>query len=119
MVQYVGCVHQALISSGCGYLDFEPALRAIQPDVFVVNEDGNTPEKRKLVQNLGIEYVVLQRTPHDGLLPRSTTDLRKIDQLSYRIDLAGGWLDQSFRLQTSSWLSHHPLHRTHPRIQRT
>jgi len=96
MVQNVACVHQALISSGCGYLDFEPELRAIQPDIFVVNEDGNTPDKRKLVESLGIEYVVLQRTPHDGLLPRSTTDLRKIDQLPYRIDLAGGWLDQPF-----------------------
>ncbi len=96
MVQNVGCVHQALISSGSGYLDFEPELRAIQPDIFVVNKDGNTPDKRKLVQSLGIEYVVLQRTPHDGLLPRSTTDLRKIDQLPYRIDLAGGWLDQPF-----------------------
>ncbi len=117
MVQNVGCVHQALISSGCGYLDFEPELRAIQPDVFVVNEDGNTPDKRKLVQSLGIEYVVLQRTPHDGFLPRSSTDLRKIDQLPYRIDLAGGWIDQSFCLQTSSRLRHHPLHRTHARIQ--
>ncbi|MCP4167996.1 MAG: hypothetical protein GY759_19165 [Chloroflexi bacterium] len=83
-----------------------------------MNEDGNTPDKRKLVESLGIEYVVLQRTPHDGFLPRSTTDLRKIDQLPYRIDLAGGWLDQSFCLQTSSWFSHHPLHRTHARIQR-
>ncbi len=54
-------------------------LRAIQPDIFVVNEDGNTPDKRKLVESLGIEYAVLQRTPHDGFLPRSTTDLRKID----------------------------------------
>ncbi|MCP4168000.1 MAG: adenylyltransferase/cytidyltransferase family protein [Chloroflexi bacterium] len=48
MVQNVGCVHQALISSGCGYLDIEPELRIIQPDIFVVNEDGNTPDKRNL-----------------------------------------------------------------------
>ncbi len=46
MVQNVGCVHQTLISSGCGYLDFESELRAIQPDIFVVNEGGNTPDER-------------------------------------------------------------------------
>ncbi|NOZ49647.1 MAG: adenylyltransferase/cytidyltransferase family protein [Chloroflexi bacterium] len=96
MVQNVSCVHQALISSGSGYLDFEPELRTLHPDVFVVNEDGNTPDKRKLVESLGIEYVVLRRTPHNGLHPRSTTALRTIDRLPYRIDLAGGWLDQPF-----------------------
>ena len=96
MVQNVACVHNAVISRGSGYLDFEPELRSIRPDVFVVNEDGNTPDKRKLVESLGIGYVVLHRTPHTGLVPRSTTDLRRIEQLPYRIDLAGGWLDQPF-----------------------
>ena len=96
MVQNVACVHHAFISSGSGYLDFEPELREIMPDVFVVNEDGNTPDKRALVESLGIEYVVLQRDPHQGLTPRSTTALRQINQLPYRIDLAGGWLDQPF-----------------------
>jgi len=96
MVQNVSCVHKALVSRGSGYHDFEPELHAILPDVFVVNEDGNTPDKHKLVQDLGIEYVVLHRTPHDGLNPRSTTSLRQLDQLPYRIDLAGGWLDQPF-----------------------
>jgi cytidyltransferase-like protein len=96
MVQNVACVHEALISQGSGYLDFEPELRAIRPDVFVVNEDGNTPDKRKLVESLGVAYVVLHRTPHGGLPVRSTTDLRRVEQLPYRIDLAGGWLDQPF-----------------------
>lgn len=96
MVQNVACVHKAFVSQGSGYLDFEPELRAIHPDVFVVNEDGNTPDKRKLVESLGIEYVVLKRTPHGGLMPRSTTELRSLDRLPYRIDLAGGWLDQPF-----------------------
>ena len=36
------------------------------------------------------------RTPHDGLASRSTTQLRTVDRLSYRLDLAGGWLDQPF-----------------------
>ena len=96
MVKNVKWVHQAFISSGSGYLDFEPELREIMPDVFVVNEDGNTPDKRALVESLGIDYVALRRIPHDGLIPRSTTALRQVNQLPYRIDLAGGWLDQPF-----------------------
>lgn len=102
MVQALGCVCQAFISSGAGYLDFEPELRALRPNLFVVNEDGNTPAKRKLCEELGIEYVVLRRDPHAGLPVRSTTSLRQRCQMPYRIDLAGGWLDQPFVSQ------HHP-----------
>jgi cytidyltransferase-like protein len=96
MLQAINCVHQAFVSSGSGYLDFEPELRLLKPDVFVVNEDGNTPQKRRLCDELGIEYVVLDRAPHQDLPPRSTTSLRQINQMPYRIDLAGGWLDQPF-----------------------
>lgn len=96
MVEAVSAVHKAFISRGSGYLDFELELREMRPDLFVVNEDGNTPDKRKLVESLGIEYIVLTRTPHDGLTPRSTTMLRTVDRLPFRLDLAGGWLDQPF-----------------------
>ena len=96
MIQSVGCVKSAVVSSGSGMLDFEPELRRIQPDIFVVNEDGDVPEKQKLCRELGIEYVVLDRIPHGHLRARSTTGLRQIDQMPYRIDLAGGWLDQPF-----------------------
>jgi hypothetical protein len=45
-------------------LDFERELRELHPDLFVVNEDGNTPDKRQLCAELGIEYVILKREPH-------------------------------------------------------
>ncbi len=96
MVQAVSCVHKAFVSRGSGMLDFAEELREIRPDCFIVNEDGNTPDKRKLCEALGIEYVVLRRTPHRGLAPRSTTALRGVQRMPYRIDLAGGWLDQPF-----------------------
>lgn len=96
MTKNVQCVHDAFVSSGSGMLDFEPELRAISPDVFVVNADGNIPAKEALCRELGIEYVVLERTPHAELPARSTTSLRALDQMPYRIDLAGGWLDQPF-----------------------
>lgn len=96
MIQSLGCVHVAFISAGSGILDFVPELKEIGPDIFVVNEDGDIPEKQRLCEALGIEYVVLQREPHGDLIPRSTTALRDINQIPYRIDLAGGWLDQPF-----------------------
>ncbi|MBN2393854.1 MAG: adenylyltransferase/cytidyltransferase family protein [Anaerolineae bacterium] len=96
MVQSVSWVKEAFISQGSGILDFVEELKAIRPDIFVVNEEGNTPDKRDLVESLGIEYHVLQREPHPGLTPRSTTALRNVCRIPYRIDVAGGWLDQPF-----------------------
>ncbi len=96
MVKSIVWVKDAFISRGSGLLDFEAELHAIQPDYFVVNADGDTPEKRHLCQELGIAYVVLERKPFAGLTGRSTTALRQQDTLPYRIDLAGGWLDQPY-----------------------
>jgi cytidyltransferase-like protein len=96
MVQAVSCVASAFVSTGSGMLDFEPELRRLRPDAFVVNEEGDVPQKKALCEQLGIEYVVLERVPHGELLARSTTALRQVDQIPYRIDLAGGWLDQPF-----------------------
>lgn len=89
-------VHEVCISTGSGYLDFLPELERIQPDMLVVNEDGDRPEKADLCKAKGIRYVVLQREPFTGLPVRSTTSLRQVNQIPYRIDLAGGWLDQPF-----------------------
>jgi len=96
MIKAVTWVHDAFISRGAGILDFEAEIRELKPDYFVVNSDGHLPEKRALCQELGIEYVILERIPFEGLTSRSTTALRERDYLPYRIDLAGGWLDQPF-----------------------
>jgi hypothetical protein len=68
----------------------------MMPDYFIVNNDGHIPEKRDLCHELGIQYMILERKPHSGLEARSTTELRQRDFLPYRIDLAGGWLDQPY-----------------------
>jgi len=96
MVKAVSYVRDAFISQGSGILDFETELREMRPDYFVVNSDGNIPEKLILCQELGIEYVILERKPHEGLEARSTTTLLKRNYLPYRIELAGGWLDQPY-----------------------
>ena len=69
-------VAQALIATGKGWLDAEPEIRTIRPDLYVVNEDGDRPEKREFCRKSGIEYVVLRRAPRSGLPPRTSTDLR-------------------------------------------
>lgn len=89
-------VHACYINRGSGILDFQQELKRLAPDVFVVNEDGNTPAKAQLCRKLGVEYVVLQRQPRARLPARSTTSLRTKCHIPYRLDLAGGWLDQPF-----------------------
>jgi len=96
MIQSLSYVKEAFVSEGSGMLDFEHEFRDMRPDMFIVNEDGNIPEKRELCEQLGVKYLVLQRVPHADLTPRSTTIMRRRHQIPYRIDLAGGWLDQPF-----------------------
>jgi cytidyltransferase-like protein len=96
MIKSISFVKDAFISRGSGMLDFLNELKEIKPDIFIVNEDGNILEKRKLCDEMAIQYIVLKRKPSQGLEARSTTDLRGIFTVPYRIDIAGGWLDQPF-----------------------
>ena len=96
MVRALKVVRDAWINSGSGMLDFEGELRQLMPDIFFVNADGHTPAKEQLCKELGIEYIVSQRIPHGSLPVRSTTALRQVCRIPYRIDLAGGWLDQPY-----------------------
>ncbi|MEI9863127.1 MAG: adenylyltransferase/cytidyltransferase family protein [Limisphaerales bacterium] len=94
MLQALKCVKAVHINRGSGLLDFLQEVKQIKPDIFVVNEDGNSPAKAALCREMGIKYLVLKRIPHEHLPVRSTTSLRKECLIPYRLDLAGGWLDQ-------------------------
>jgi len=96
MLSSLNCVKKAFISKGSGMLDFVHEFNEIQPDFLIVNEDGNLQLKRKLCEENGVEYIVLKRIPKTGLEARSTTSLRLVNTIPFRIDLAGGWLDQPF-----------------------
>jgi len=89
-------VSEVSINTGHGVLDFLPDLVTIKPDILFVNEDGHSPEKEQLCNDLGIEYIVSQRIPAKGLPARSTTEIRNECRIPFRIDLAGGWLDQPY-----------------------
>jgi cytidyltransferase-like protein len=96
MLEALGCVKEAFINKGSGIMDFLSEIELVKPDFFIVNEDGNTPEKDELCRKLGIKYKILKRIPYGSLPSRNTTALRSECLIPYRIDLAGGWLDQPF-----------------------
>lgn len=100
MVRAVRYVAEAFVSAGKGMLDFEDQLRQITPDVFVVKAEGDHPAKRELCEELGIQYVVLGGVAAEGLPQRRTSWVRDRHlRMPYRIEIAGGWLDQP-RLST-------------------
>lgn len=96
MVRALKVVKEAWVNKGSGILDFEDDLLEFKPDIFFVNTDGHSTLKEELCKKLGIEYVISKRIPHGNLPSRSTTALRTECRIPYRIDLAGGWLDQVY-----------------------
>ena len=107
MVKSIKYVKDAFINAGSGVLDFVPTLDIVKPDVFVVNHDGGSEDKRRICEERGIEYVELDRVPHvvtdpstgsgTALTARSSTDLKKTEsQIPTRLDLAGTWIDQPY-----------------------
>lgn len=114
MVQSVRYVKEAYINQGSGVIDYIPTLDLVKPDVFVVNAEGGSDEKRQLCTERGIEYIELERTPAEGLIARSSSSLKaelskeakegnENDLSKYpsgpiptRLDLAGTWIDQPY-----------------------
>ena len=96
MVKSIRYVKDAFINAGSGIMDFVPTALALRPDILVVNSDGGNEDKRRFCEEHGIEYVVLEREPHSGLAPRSSTDLKKSGSQIPRLDLAGTWIDQPY-----------------------
>ena len=78
MVKNIKAVKDAYINEGSGVIDFLPTLDKVKPDVFVVNAEGGSDDKRRICKERGIEYVELQRTPHAGLKARSSSDLNLV-----------------------------------------
>ena len=98
MINAIKYVKNAFVNSGSGMLDFKEDLEALKPDYFIVNEDGFSPAKEELCDELNIELKNLKRIPDAGLPERSTTSLRTGGNCSlpYRIDLGGTWIDQPY-----------------------
>lgn len=107
MVKSVRYVKDAYINAGSGVIDFLTTLDIVKPDIFIVNAEGGSQEKREICKQRNIEYIELQRTPHEGLEARSSSALKlamnkgeETDKQSLgiptRLDLAGTWIDQPY-----------------------
>ena len=94
MVGAVRYVEKANVASGSGMLDFEPDMKELKPDIFLVNSDGYTIDKKRVCEENGVELVVLERIPEEGLPARSSSGSKKELKFPYRVCLAGGWMDQ-------------------------
>ena len=96
MLMALRYVSEVTINTGSGVLDFLSDLKTIKPDIIFVNEDGHSPEKERFCREFGIRYFISKRIPSTGLPASSTTEIRQECRIPYRIDLAGGWLDQPY-----------------------
>lgn len=71
VIQSVRYVKQALISSGVGLMEAEPEIAWLKPDIYVVNEDGDKPEKREFCAESMPNVIssrlemLLERTSHE------------------------------------------------------
>ena len=96
MLESLRCVTRCTINRGSGIMDFAENEDALQADMLFVNEDGHSPDKEEFCRVHDIQYLISRRIPHANLPARSTTSLRTECNIPFRIDLAGGWLDQPF-----------------------
>lgn len=98
MVKAIRYVKDAFINSGSSIMDFISEVKELNPDFFVVNEEGYSSLKEDFCKENNIELIVLERIPEAGLPQRSTTSIRtsNICNLPYRIDIAGTWIDQPY-----------------------
>jgi glycerol-3-phosphate cytidylyltransferase-like family protein len=99
MIESIKYVEKVYINSGFGKLDFIKEINDIKPNIFIVNEDGESFDKKSFCSENNIQYIVLKRTPHDKLPFRSTTLLKKICNIPFRIDLSGGFLFLFYNLK--------------------
>ena len=63
MLEALSCVKKVYLNSGSGIMDFVNEIKQLKPDIFLVNEDGNSPAKESLSKNLGSEYLDTETHP--------------------------------------------------------
>ena len=78
MLEAIRYVKKVYIGPDTGkILDFASLLDEVKPDIFFVNADGTSDEKKAFVESKGIRYVTSSRIPHGNLPERSTTSIRQ------------------------------------------
>jgi cytidyltransferase-like protein len=77
-----------------GPLGFLEHLDEIRPNIFIINEDGDTVEKREACRLRGVEYRVFPRDSFTPDRPTSSTQIASKDYLPTRVSLCSGFMDQ-------------------------
>jgi len=84
-VQYVS---EVFTPKDCTLLNFSQYLNNF--DIFIINEDGHTEEKKEICETSGVEYIVLKRVPSEGLAENSSSSLKeKVNLIPQRLDIVG------------------------------
>jgi cytidyltransferase-like protein len=96
LIQSLKYVKDAWINSGRGLMDFEEEALSLKPDIIFVNSDGFTADKKEFCKKHNIQLIVSNKLPLDGFPIQPATMMVRECTIPYRLDLAGGWLDQPF-----------------------
>jgi len=75
MIKSLRCIKGAFINEHMGNLDFSSAIEKIKPEIFCINDDGDTGLKRNVCESNNIEYKILI---HRGKNPRSSSYFRRV-----------------------------------------
>lgn len=91
-------VDEVILSSDADReLSFRSAFAACRPDVLAVTTDDRYKDaKKRLCDEFGAEFVVLEKTPPEGKQTSSSEVVDRIKAPAHaplRVDFAGGWLD--------------------------
>ena len=99
MLQMHTSVDEVIVPEDSGNESFRIAFEKYSSEqiTFVINEDGHSESKQGLCEQLGVEYIVLERTPPDKMPATSSTDIRlqREQSIPYRINI-GGFVDQPY-----------------------
>jgi cytidyltransferase-like protein len=93
MLENLSCVHWVGIVDDPGPLGFRQHLEEIQPNIFVINQDGHTSDKEQLCQGLGVEYRVFPRDHFHPDAPTSATQISQNNFIPTRVSLCSGFMD--------------------------
>lgn len=91
-------VKRCIISRGTGIMDFVDELKRLKPDIFIVNEEGNTPAKTELCQRLGSGMSCYSAIRLKGYrrVPRQVCARNAKSRIGW-IWPGDGWINHSFQ----------------------
>lgn len=93
MLENLRCVHWVGIVQDPSPVGFREHIEEIRPDMFVINEDGHSPEKEQICAAHHVEYKVFPRDHFHPDRPTSTTDIASNNFVPTRVSLCSGFMD--------------------------